>query len=66
MSAEFIQVHFRQDFITEANAMNPDQTTPLPLEQSHLSPYYLQEHKQKKEQTTKSMTGGKLVENPLI
>ena len=28
-SAAYIQVHFRLDFILDANAMNPDQTVPL-------------------------------------
>ena len=28
MSAAYIQVHFRQDLITEANTMNLDQTAP--------------------------------------
>ena len=29
MSAAYIQMHFRLDFITEANAMDPDQTALL-------------------------------------
>ena len=28
-SAEYIQMHFRLDFIIEANNMNPDQPAPL-------------------------------------
>ena len=28
LSATYIQVHFRLDFIMEANTMNPDQTAP--------------------------------------
>ena len=36
-SAPFIQVHFRPDFIREANTMNPDQTAPS-WEQSDLGP----------------------------
>ena len=36
MSAAYIQVHFRQDLIMEANTMNPDQTAPM--EQSDLGP----------------------------
>ena len=28
MSASYIQVHFRLDFIIEANIMNPDKTAP--------------------------------------
>ena len=40
MSAANIQVHFRLDFIMEANTMNPDRTAPL--EQSDLGPYCLQ------------------------
>ena len=28
-SAAYIQVHFRLDFIMEANTMDPDQTAPL-------------------------------------
>ena len=35
-SATYIQVHFRLDFMMEANTMGPDQTTPL---QSDLGPY---------------------------
>ena len=31
MSAAYIQVHFRLDFIMEANTMNSDQTAPLVL-----------------------------------
>ena len=34
----YIQVHFRLDFIIEANTMNPDQL----WEQSDLGPYCLQ------------------------
>ena len=29
MSALYIQVHLRQDFIMEANTMNHDETSPL-------------------------------------
>ena len=29
MSAPYIQVHFRLDFLMEANNMSPDQTAPL-------------------------------------
>ena len=28
MSAAYIQVHFKLDFLTETNNMNPDQTAP--------------------------------------
>ena len=31
-SAAHIQVHFRLEFIIEANTMNPDQTVPLDLD----------------------------------
>ena len=42
-SAVYIQVHFRLDFIIEANTMNPDQTAPLgSWKQSDLGPYCLQ------------------------
>ena len=41
MSAVYIQVHFRLDFIREANSMNTDQTA-LSWEQSGLWPYCLQ------------------------
>ena len=40
MSAAYSQVHFRLDFIMEANTMDPDQTGPL--EQSDLGSYGLQ------------------------
>ena len=38
MPAAYIHVHFRLDFIIEANTMNPDQTAP----KSDLGPYCLQ------------------------
>ena len=38
--AAYIYMHFRLDFIMEANNMNPDQTAPW--EQSDLGPYCLQ------------------------
>ena len=41
MCAANTQVHFRLDFIMEANNMNPDQTAPKG-EQSDLGPYCLQ------------------------
>ena len=40
MSAAYSQVHFKLDFIMEANTMNPDQTGPL--EQSDMDSYCLQ------------------------
>ena len=40
MYVAYIQLHFRVDFIMEANTMNPDQTAPW--EQSDLGPYCLQ------------------------
>ena len=51
-SSTNIQMHFRLDFIMEANTMNPDQTAPW--EQSDPGSYCLQEFmKQMREQVTK-------------
>ena len=36
MSSAYIQVHFRQDLIMEANTMNPDQTAPGSLIWVHI------------------------------
>ena len=65
MFAVYNQVHFRLDFIMEANTMNPDKTAPF-VQQSELGPYCLQYRlpkniSRREEQTTKVVTGGKLV-----
>ena len=39
-SVAYIQVHFAPDFLNEANNMIPDQTAPLPWEQSDLDPLF--------------------------
>ena len=50
----YIQVHFRSDFIMEANTMN--------LKSSLIWVHYcLQEHKQMREQMTKVITGAEKV-----
>ena len=58
-TAAYIPVHFRLDFIMEANHLNPDQT-----DMSSLGPYCLQywlpkNISRKRKQTTKVVTGGK-------
>ena len=50
-SSTNIQMHFRLDFIMEANSMSPDHTAPL--EKSDLGSYSLQEYKHVREQVTK-------------
>ena len=46
--AENIQVHFRLDFIMEANTMNPDQTAPQGSHQSKTSYKYMIWHSDEK------------------
>ena len=50
MSAVYIQVNFRQDFIMEGNMMNPDQTDLVPYclqYKANLTDYSLQESRRK-------------------